>query len=96
MGQFAGLAVTEVRLSILAQYFFDLRSASTFSRDTDGIELPDAVAAHDMALGALVDVARDAVMEGALDQHFAVEVRNGTGPVLEVTAVFNSKIFRKQ
>ena len=80
----------------MAQYFFDLRSASIFSRDRDGIELPDAEAAHDMAIGALVDAARDAVVEGSIDQHFAVEVRNGTGRVLEVSAVFNSKIFRKQ
>lgn len=49
-----------------------------------------------MALGALVDAARDAVMEGAIDQQFAVEVRNGTGRILEVTAVFASKIFRTQ
>ena len=28
-----------------------------------------------MALGALVDAARDAVMEGSTGQHFAVEVR---------------------
>jgi hypothetical protein len=36
----------------MAQYFFDLRSARTFSKDEEGIELPDAEAAHDMALDA--------------------------------------------
>jgi hypothetical protein len=80
----------------MTHYFFDLRSAHVLSRDAEGIELPDAEAAHDMALGALVDACRDAVIEGSADQHFAVEVRNGTGPILEVTAVFNSRIFRKQ
>jgi hypothetical protein len=82
----------------MTHYFFDLRSASaeTFSQDPDGMELPDAEAAHDMALGALVDTAREAVIEGSTDQQFAVEVRNGIGPVCEVTAVFNSRIFRKQ
>jgi hypothetical protein len=69
----------------MAQYFFDLKSADTFSRDDDGVKLPDAEAAHDLAIGALVDLARDAVIEGSIGQHFAVEVRNGTGPVLEVT-----------
>lgn len=49
-----------------------------------------------MALGALIDAAQAAVMEGAADQRFAVEVRNGAGPVLEVGAVFYSIIFRKQ
>lgn len=80
----------------MTHYFFDLRSANTFSHDRDGIELPDAIAAHDMALDALVDAARDAVLEGAANQSYAVEVRNGDGPVLEVSAVFSSKIFRRQ
>lgn len=80
----------------MSLYFFDFKSVNAESRDTVGVQLPDAEAAHDMALGALVDAARDAVIEGSLDQHFAVEVRNGIGPVLEVTAVFNSKIHRKQ
>jgi hypothetical protein len=80
----------------MTQYFFDLKSAEIVSRDTDGVELPDAEAAHDMALGALVDAARDAVMEGTLDQHFLVEVRNEVGRVLEVAAVFSSRIFMTQ
>ena len=80
----------------MSLYFFDFKSVDAESRDTVGVELPDVEAAHDMALGALVDAARDAVIEGSLDQRFAVEVRNGIGPVLEVTAVFNSRILRKQ
>jgi len=80
----------------VTHYFFDLRSTHSFSRDPDGMELPDAGAAHDMALGALTDAARDGVTEGSTGQQFAVEVRNGTGPVLEVTGVFSSRIFRRQ
>ena len=95
MGEFAGLAASKVSPA-MAQYFFDLRSGEIFSSDEDGIELADAGEAHAMALSALVDAARDAVMEGTIDQHFSVEVRNGTGPVVEVGAVFHSKIFRKQ
>jgi hypothetical protein len=34
-------------------------------------------------------------MEGAIEQTFAIEVRDAVGPVLEVTAVFGSKILRK-
>lgn len=96
MGQFAGLAAAEVSQQLMAQYFFDFRSTDIFSPDEEGVELQDAEAAHGMALEALIDAARDAVSEGTLDQRFAVEVRNGIGPVLEVTAVFNSRIFRKQ
>jgi len=84
------------RVDWCAQYFFDLRSAYIFSRDEEGVELPDAEAAHDMALDVLLDGARCAVMEGSMDQRFAIEVRNGTEPVLEVGAVFHFKIFRQQ
>jgi hypothetical protein len=80
----------------MTQFFFDLRSADTFSQDEEGIELPDAAAAHRMALGALSDAAREAVIEGSTDQLLAVEVRDGIGPVLEVTAFFSSTIIRKQ
>ena len=80
----------------MSLYFFDLKSAGIVSRDEEGVELPDAEAAHDMAFDALMDAARDAVQEGSTDQRYAVEVRNGIGPVLEVTAVFSSRIFRKQ
>jgi hypothetical protein len=80
----------------MTQFFFDLRSADTFSQDEEGIELPDAAAAHRMALAALSDAAREAVIEGSTDQLLAVEVRDGIGPVLEVTAFFSSTIIRKQ
>ncbi len=80
----------------MSLYFFDLKSAEIVSRDEEGIELPDAEAAHDAAISALVDAARDAIMEGATDQRLIVEVRNGTGPILEVGGVFHSKIIRKQ
>jgi len=61
-----------------------------------GVELPDAEAAHDTAVGALFDAARAAILEGSTNQFYAIEVRNGIGPVLEFTAVFNSRIFRRQ
>jgi hypothetical protein len=80
----------------MALYFFDLKSADLISRDEDGMELLDTEAAHDTAVVALVDAARDAITEGVTDQHIIVEVRNGIGPVLEVKGVFSSKIFRKQ
>jgi hypothetical protein len=80
----------------VTQYYFDFKSTDSASRDSEGMELPDAEAAHDVALDALVDAAREAVIEGSLNQHFAVEVRNEIGPVLELTAVFNSRIFSKQ
>lgn len=80
----------------MATYFFDFRAHGTLSFDEEGIELSDVEAAHDQALRSLTEAARDAVLEGAMGQQFSVQVRDGTGPVLEVTAVFGSMIFRRQ
>lgn len=80
----------------MAMYFFDFRAANGLSFDEEGLELQDVEAAHDMAVGALTDAARDAVLEGAPDQQFGVQVRDEIGPVLEVTAIFKSTILRKQ
>lgn len=80
----------------MSLYFFDLKSPNSFSRDDEGVQLPDVSKAHDTAVGALVDIAREGISEGAVGQRFAVEVRNGIGSVLDVIGVFDSKIFRKQ
>jgi hypothetical protein len=80
----------------MALYFFDLRSGEEFSADETGMELLDAATAHDTALAALVEIVQEAIVEGSIGQRFKVEVRNGIGPVLEITAVFDSTIFRKQ
>ena len=66
------------------------------SRDDEGIELSDVEAAHVEALGALADALCDVVREGKADQCLAIEVRDEFGPVLEVTAIFGSRILRKQ
>jgi hypothetical protein len=79
---------TELTRSAVALYFFDFKSVDAFSRDFEGMELP-AEAAHGIAMPLLTLPAT--IIEGSLDQHFAVEVRNGTVRVLEVTAVFNSR-----
>jgi hypothetical protein len=80
----------------MAHYFFDFEANGSLSVDEEGLVLPDIDAAHDQALATLVDVAQKAVSEAVTEQRFGVHVRDAIGPVLEVTAVFDSKIFRKQ
>jgi hypothetical protein len=80
----------------MVRYFFDFRSDDVYSLDEEGEELLDAGAAHKEALGALADAIQDIVLEGATNQHFAVEVRDDLGQVLEVTAVLGSRFLRKQ
>jgi hypothetical protein len=62
----------------------------------EGPELSGAEAAHEEALGALADAICDVFLEGQSDQRLAIAVRDELGPMIEVTAVFSSKILRKQ
>ena len=81
----------------MARYFFDFRSSgSSSSIDEEGQDLPDMEAAHGMAIGALSDAIRDIAIEGSKDQQFAIEVRDEFGPVLRISAVLESTLFRKQ
>ena len=80
----------------MTRFFFDFRAYGSLTRDEDGADLSDAGEAHDEALGALVDAISDVAMEGRADQRFAIEVRDEYGPVLEIKAVLESKILRKQ
>jgi len=76
----------------MTQYFFDFRSRDVVSRDDEGYELSDMVAAHREAVDALQDL----LIQGGADQHVAIDVRDDFGPVLEVTAILGSKILRTQ
>jgi hypothetical protein len=80
----------------MVRYYFDFRSDGLFSSDDEGSDLPDAAAAHEQAVGALADGIRDVVLEGAKDQRFSIEVRDELGRVLEVSAVLESRLFRRQ
>jgi hypothetical protein len=83
-------------LKRMALYFFDFRSGHAFSEDEEGRDLPDMAAAHKEAAVALGDAFGEMILEGAAGQTIAVEVRDGLGPVLELTAVVESRILRKQ
>ena len=76
----------------MVRYFFDLSSADDFLRDEEGVDLPSAESVHDMAIDLLFDAAREGVVEGSIGQRIAIEVRNGIGSVLELVAVFDSRI----
>jgi hypothetical protein len=52
----------------MPRYFFDFRSDGAFSTDDEGLELSDADAAHEQAVGALADGICDSVLQGANDQ----------------------------
>jgi Domain of unknown function (DUF6894) len=91
-----GTQVSQARLAAMARYFFDLRSGDATSTDEEGVELSGFEAAHREAILALADSIRDEVLEGVLDQRFAVKVRDEVGSIFEIEGVFKCKILRKQ
>jgi hypothetical protein len=83
-------------LNHMPRYYFDLRSGGASSFDEEGVDLLHVEAAHDLAVSAIADAVRDSVLEGAVGQNFTLQVRDEIGPVLEVTAVYGSKMIRTQ
>lgn len=79
----------------MARYFFDFRYVGGSSKDEEGEELPDMCEAHDVAVGTLAEAIKTALVEGG-NQKLAIEVRDELGPVLSVSAILESKLFRKQ
>jgi hypothetical protein len=80
----------------MPRYFFDFKAGDVVTPDEEGTELLDVEKAHDEALGSLVDAICDFAKEGHCQQSFVVVVRDEYGPVLNLSAVFDSKILRTQ
>ena len=68
----------------MAHYYFDVRDGGDLSVDDLGMELRDIEAVE--AMRALGDMARDAIRSQEYDasqkRRMAIEVRDGSGPVL--------------
>jgi uncharacterized protein DUF6894 len=72
------------------RYYFDIREGDEFALDDEGLELSSIQAVQEEAARSLADIARDAVrkhLDGA-GQRMAVEVRDDSGPVLQVRFTF--------
>ncbi|RXG89237.1 DUF6894 family protein [Bradyrhizobium zhanjiangense] len=72
----------------MPRYFFDLRDENELIRDEEGLELSGFPAVQAEAAKSLADMARDAVPTSRLPapgkRHMAIEVRDGSSPVLQV------------
>jgi hypothetical protein len=75
----------------MALYFFDMRVGVTLLVDQEGVELPNLKAVQIEAARSLGDMAEHALWtkaETILGHRMRVEVRDGTGPVLQATFTF--------
>ncbi|MCK1683838.1 hypothetical protein IVA87_31760 [Bradyrhizobium sp. 147] len=75
----------------MPRYYFDLRDENGTALDEEGLELSSPRAVQAEAAKSLGDMARDAILSASLSgsrQTMAVEVRDGNGPVMQVTFSF--------
>ena len=76
----------------MPRYFFDLRDGDDIAVDEEGLELKDIRAVQEEAARSLADMTRDEVRRHSNDPNkrhrMAIEVRDDTGPVLQVKFAF--------
>jgi hypothetical protein len=67
----------------MKRYYFDIREGDHLAPDEEGLMMPDIETVQKEAAQSLADMARDALSSRMLHR-MAIEVRDNTGPVLEV------------
>ena len=74
----------------MPRYYFDLLDDDGQCIDEEGLELPSLRAVQAEAAKALADMARDALhsFEGTSKRFMAIEVRDNSGPVMQVRCNF--------
>jgi hypothetical protein len=78
----------------MARFYFDYRDASGLFRDEAGEELPGAEVARAVALKTVGQAVKDLTYRPS-EGRVVIEVRDGDGPVLEVSAVVETTSFKQ-
>ena len=79
---------------LMTRFYFDFRDASGILRDDAGEELPSATIARKEALRIVGQAVQDLTYrhsEGCV----VIDVRDGEGPVLRVSAVFETTLLKE-
>jgi hypothetical protein len=76
-------------------YYFDLRDDDGFAPDDEGLELPNIQAVQEEAARALADAIQDALLRPINPTWVALEVRDGSGPVMQIRLAIEVEIKRK-
>jgi uncharacterized protein DUF6894 len=73
----------------MPRYYFDLRDHSGLFVDDEGLDFRDVQVVREEASRALAEMARDAMRKAIAPVHqMAIEVRDETGPVMQVRISF--------
>ena len=78
----------------MARFYFDFHDANGVLRDDDGEELPSAIIARNVAFETIGETVKELTYrhDGA---RVVIEVRDGEGPVLRVSAVVETTILKE-
>jgi hypothetical protein len=82
----------------MARYYFDLRNGDEIASDNEGLELPSIVRVQEEAARSLADLAKDVATRATQDgkaHRMGIEVRDETGPVMQVRFTFDVRWFRQ-
>ncbi|QQO17029.1 hypothetical protein JJB99_13230 [Bradyrhizobium diazoefficiens] len=75
----------------MPRYYFDLRDETGIALDEEGLELSGPRAVQAEAAKSVADMARDAILSASPAgdrQTMAIDVRDTSGPVMQVTFSF--------
>jgi len=73
----------------MPRFFFDFRDVNGTTPDADGEEMSDVEAARLEAMTTLGEVGRDFTRQGE-DGRLVIDIRDDSGPVLSVSASFET------
>ncbi|MCA1361259.1 MULTISPECIES: hypothetical protein [Bradyrhizobium] len=83
----------------MTRYYFDLRDDKGIALDEEGLELSSARAVQAEAAKSVADLARDAMLGAPPTgdrQEMAIEVRDASGPVMQVKFNFQIEDLRSR
>jgi hypothetical protein len=75
----------------MPRYYFDMREGDEIVPDNEGMELDALETVQEEAARSLADMARDAIRKRNCARHphqMAIDVRDDSGPLLQVTFTF--------
>ena len=82
----------------MARYYFDLMNGDEITLDEEGSELPSIARVQEEAARSLTDLARGVANRATQEskaRRMGIEVRDNTGPVMQVRFTFDVRRFRK-
>ena len=78
-----------IYMPVMARFYFDFHDDTGIMKDDAGQELPSATVARTEALEAVGQAVKDLTYRNS-DGRIVIEVRDGDGPILKVSAVIET------